>query len=476
MKNDVYFKREIEKDLLDWKVKHANHTVLEIRGSRQVGKTTTLEKFGKENYKNFIYLSLDDELGKQFFKNFVDKSVTREEVETSSLDYNRHNHLLAKFRKRCEELYLDFTDDENTLVVIDEIQKDKDVYELIRGFNRRMRAHVIVTGSYMSRAFSYFQPAGDVIIKKMYPLNFREFVSIFGAQDVYSSIEIRGEMSINRKDWFDKAFSVYKITGGYPDVIKAYLEDYSLEDIDLAFSRIINVILEEARGNTFNLRDRDVFSAIMNSVIHQLMTEKRNHKNLHETLTKEINTKLTNRISKETCGNAIAWLHECDVIVYCARFNLDDYTEISNQRYYFEDTGLLNYFLRKSYYEESACKGILNENYVCSTLQKKSEQLLGLVPHYALAQDYELDFVEIGAIDKLRYGIEVKSSNHSGKSVTEAYNAGKIDKILYLKESSSGGIVEDKITLPIWLLEQFDFNSTKIVQDKSIQKLDFFHD
>lgn len=90
MKNDVYFRREIEKDLLDWKVRHANHTVLEIRGGRQVGKTTTLEKFGKENYKNFIYLSLDDELGKQFFKNFVDKSVTREEVESSSLGYN-HN-------------------------------------------------------------------------------------------------------------------------------------------------------------------------------------------------------------------------------------------------------------------------------------------------------------------------------------------------------------------------------------------------
>ena len=41
-------------------------SVLEVKGARQVGKTTTLLHFAKENYENLIYIDLTSVQGKRF--------------------------------------------------------------------------------------------------------------------------------------------------------------------------------------------------------------------------------------------------------------------------------------------------------------------------------------------------------------------------------------------------------------------------
>lgn len=49
-------KRKIDKYLIDWKnVKDRKPLI--IKGARQIGKTTSIEKFGKENYKSFIEIN-----------------------------------------------------------------------------------------------------------------------------------------------------------------------------------------------------------------------------------------------------------------------------------------------------------------------------------------------------------------------------------------------------------------------------------
>lgn len=456
----TYFPRIIDKFLEEWKNEYAGHYVLEIRGSRQVGKTTTLVHFGEKEYQNVLYLNLDAELGIKFFQHY------------RSLRNNKELHSFRDtFVRCCEELHIRYTDDEDTLLIIDEIQKDKEVYERIREMNRELHAHVIVTGSYMSRAFQYFQPAGDVIVKTMYPLSYREFIEIYNADTVYDRIKITDAMNIERKEWFDNAYSVFLVTGGYPAVISAYMETGRIERIDLVFRELLEIILEEAKGNTFQLRDRDVFSAIFSSIIEQLMANKKNSRNLHETLTKYINTKVTNKINKETCGNAIAWLHECNVITYCARYDLDTNREYSAERYYFSDVGLLHYLLRQYKYPSNNVAGILNENFVCSMLERMSDSMYGLCPHFALDGEYELDFVERSKQDDLLYGIEVKSGKSSGKSIQRALEKRKIDKALYLKGDTAGGMGENTITIPIWLLEHFQFNSGEPVERIRLEQL-----
>ena len=51
-------KRKLTQKLIDWK-NRPNHKPLILQGARQVGKTYILEEFGREQYKNYIKVSLD---------------------------------------------------------------------------------------------------------------------------------------------------------------------------------------------------------------------------------------------------------------------------------------------------------------------------------------------------------------------------------------------------------------------------------
>ena len=49
--------REIYKNLVNWKEKES-HKPLMILGARQVGKTYIIDKFARENYKNYFMINL----------------------------------------------------------------------------------------------------------------------------------------------------------------------------------------------------------------------------------------------------------------------------------------------------------------------------------------------------------------------------------------------------------------------------------
>ena len=60
-------RRNIYQKLVNWKNEKTGH-VLELKGARQVGKTYILKKFGKENFKNVIYINMAEISGKDFLK------------------------------------------------------------------------------------------------------------------------------------------------------------------------------------------------------------------------------------------------------------------------------------------------------------------------------------------------------------------------------------------------------------------------
>ena len=75
-------KRKIDKYLIDWK-NSKNRKPLIIKGARQIGKTTSIEKFGKENYTSFIeinYVSMP-----QFTQIFQDGYTTDKVIKNISL-------------------------------------------------------------------------------------------------------------------------------------------------------------------------------------------------------------------------------------------------------------------------------------------------------------------------------------------------------------------------------------------------------
>lgn len=52
----TYLKRKVDNYLLNWKT-DPNKKPLIIKGSRQVGKTESITRFGHLNYKSIIYIN-----------------------------------------------------------------------------------------------------------------------------------------------------------------------------------------------------------------------------------------------------------------------------------------------------------------------------------------------------------------------------------------------------------------------------------
>ena len=91
----------------------------------------------------------------------------------------------------CGSLNSRFTDEETTLVVIDEIQESARVYSLIRQFAREFQCHFVVTGSYLGKTVEkeYFLPAGDTVELRMDTLSFAEFLGALGKRELYEEID-----------------------------------------------------------------------------------------------------------------------------------------------------------------------------------------------------------------------------------------------------------------------------------------------
>lgn len=53
----LYLKRKIDTYLSKWKAKPDRKPLI-VKGPRQVGKTESIYRFGLQNYKNIIYISI----------------------------------------------------------------------------------------------------------------------------------------------------------------------------------------------------------------------------------------------------------------------------------------------------------------------------------------------------------------------------------------------------------------------------------
>lgn len=136
----IEFRREIYDQLLKWKNRN-DGKVLEIKGARQVGKTFIIQKFARENYSKVIYINMAQSSGRDFLE-CLDKA------EEWEIGMPRNEHPL---HDAFSYFSPEFSDNEDTVVLIDEIQESARIYSCIRQFAREFRAHFIVTGSYLGR-------------------------------------------------------------------------------------------------------------------------------------------------------------------------------------------------------------------------------------------------------------------------------------------------------------------------------------
>jgi predicted AAA+ superfamily ATPase len=222
--------RLIEKELLKWK-DQKDRLPLIVRGARQVGKSFTIEKFGKENFNNVVTLNF--EFRPSFSECF------------ESLDPDRIVSTIELMTER------DLTDG-NSLLFLDEIQQCPKALLALRYFKeKRPHLHVIAAGSLLEFAlkeedFSF--PVGRVTFLYMRPLSFIEFLFNAGYVKLLKEFE---NVSLEHK--LDRAVHEhalrlvreYMLVGGMPAAVKKYIETKSFLEVH----RIQSALLESYRND-----------------------------------------------------------------------------------------------------------------------------------------------------------------------------------------------------------------------------------
>ncbi len=163
---NVFMIRIAENQLLEWKSR-SDRKPLIVRGARQIGKSWTVEHFGKTHYK-----------GKTHIVNF-EKRADLHQIFEVNFDVKR---IVLELEIQLNTII----DSKKDLVFFDEIQACPKALMALRYFYEDMPdLHIISAGSLLDftlKNISY--PVGRVEQMDMYPMTFHEFLLACGQEKI----------------------------------------------------------------------------------------------------------------------------------------------------------------------------------------------------------------------------------------------------------------------------------------------------
>ena len=211
-------KRKIDKYLIDWK-NSKNRKPLIIKGARQIGKTTSIEKFGKENYTSFIeinYVSMP-----QFKQIFQDGYTPDKVIKNISLLNSEYKFIPGE-----------------TLLFFDEMQEYPDTATSLKFFHEDGKYDVICSESLMG--INYNQIHSNSVGNKedyiMRSLDFEEYLWAKGyneeqIEDLYTCMKEVKPLTNTQYKVMMSNFKDYLITGGMPEIVTTFIENKNFSGI-----------------------------------------------------------------------------------------------------------------------------------------------------------------------------------------------------------------------------------------------------
>lgn len=386
--------REILNNLMKWKNKSSRKPLI-ITGVRQCGKTYIVEKFGKSNFTNYVYINF--EANKNYGAIFdFDFDVTRIIHELEGV-----------VKKKIIP--------GETLVFFDEVQECPSALTSLKYFCENLRSlHLICAGSLLGIALKSDNisfPVGKVNRMKLYPMNFKEFVIANERKDL---IDIFENWPMSRpipKVYYtplEKLLKDYYIVGGMPEVVNTWLETRSYAEVEEVQREILDDYADDFSKHAPFVEIPKI-RWIWESIPVQLAKE--NNKFVFSHVKK-------GKRSAEL-ENALQWLEEVGLIsaihlVEKPENPLSGQADKTYFKVYMSDIGLLRAKSNLSYrtiIEEDSLyikyKGALAENYVLNELKT-----LGKCPYFwRSGNSAEIDFLfeDGGEI----IPIEVKSADNT---------------------------------------------------------------
>jgi len=198
--------RDIDLLMLDWKQSRFRKPLL-IRGARQVGKTSSIRRFGEQEYRNCVILNFEEQA--EFIHCFDSLNVT-EILEKITILSGSEIH------------------SEKTLLFLDEIQECPRAITALRYFyEKRPDLHVIGAGSLLEftlNSHDFKMPVGRIMSLNMEPLSFFEFLNNktwTGLRHYLSNLDIQSGIDPVISKKIDTIWRKYLVTGGMPEVVSA---------------------------------------------------------------------------------------------------------------------------------------------------------------------------------------------------------------------------------------------------------------
>lgn len=396
----TYLKRKVDNYLLNWKT-DPNKKPLIIKGSRQVGKTESITRFGHLNYKSIIYINFVEE------PNY--KMITTDGYKAQ--DIIRNISRIDPSKQFIEN---------DTLIIFDELQDFPDIATSLKFFKIDGRFDVICSGSLLGINYQSIESnsVGYKTDYEMFSLDFEEFLWAKGYDE--STIQEMLEHMIQLKSFNEIEMSIYSslfldfcILGGMPAVVREYIEKGTFEgSIDIQ-KQLVADYKEDIRKYADGM-DQTRITNVFNHIPVQLAKDNKKFQI----------TKVASNARFRDYRGCIEWLKDAGIIniCYCMQFpelplkgNYDE----SKYKIYFADSGLLVAMLDDEAQENlrvnknlGVYKGALYENIVGEALVKAGYDL------YYYKKDnstLEQDFFVRNKENLIP--IEVKATNGTARSL-----------------------------------------------------------
>lgn len=398
--------REILNDLKVWKDNPGRKPLI-LKGARQVGKTWILKHFGEQFFENTAYFNFDLQTEiKDFFEKTKDPVRI---IEFLSIINGRP--ILPGI----------------TLIIFDEIQECNAALNSLKYFNEEHPEYVIagagsLLGVALSRGYSF--PVGNVEFLEMYPLTFKEFLSVADAA-MYDYLNSLQKIEPIPEIFFSKLtdkLKLYFISGGMPETVAALLGN---RDTQLCQRILQNIINAYSLDFSKHIDTRDVVRVnyVWSSLPSQLSRE--NKKFLYQTVKPGARAR--------EYEDALTWLVNAGLVYKIHRITkpglpLKAYEDLTAFKIYLSDTAVLR---RLSLLDPVAIsegnrlftefKGSLTENFVLNSIITQFKSM----PYYwRSGNEAEVDFIV--QFENTIIPIEVKSDqNIKSRSLSvyrEKYN------------------------------------------------------
>ena len=208
--------------------------ILLIEGARQIGKSFIVREVGKRVYKHFIEINfVEDDEGPQLFKN----------LHTAEDFYFTLSSVAGN------ELH----DYQNTLVFLDEIQHYPQYLTLLKFLRQDHRYRFIASGSLLGITLrkTISVPVGSVIRKRMYQLDFEEWLIANGygqeaMMRLHETYKNQESLSEEQHQYVLSLFKRYLLVGGLPDVVNEYLATHNISKVREIQNAIMDMYKEDA--------------------------------------------------------------------------------------------------------------------------------------------------------------------------------------------------------------------------------------